>query len=140
DPDVIHEFASSLPSQVHLEYLYILTVCDISATNPKLWNSWRASLLRQLYTETKRALRRRLDGTPHRNKCHRATQHGARDILHAQCIRDGQINRIWDTRDAGYFLRDSTGEIAWQTAAILRRGDSKKPLVLIHDAKGGAAE
>ncbi len=140
DPDVIHEFASSLPSQVHLDYLYILTVCDISATNPKLWNSWRASLLRQLYTETKRALRRGLDVPPDRNKWIRATQNEARDILHAQGFQDDQINRIWDTLDEDYFLQDSTSEIAWQTAAIIRHGDSEKPLVLIHDAKGGAAE
>lgn len=140
DPDVIHEFASKLPSQVHLDYLYILTVCDISATNPKLWNSWRASLLRQLYTETKRALRRGLDVPPDRNKWIRATQNEARDILYAQGFNDEQINGIWDTLDEDYFLQDSTSEIAWQTAAIIRHGDSEKPLVLIHDAKGGAAE
>lgn len=54
DPDIIHAFARAIPSQAHLDYLYVLTVCDISATNPKLWNTWRASLLRQLYIETKR--------------------------------------------------------------------------------------
>lgn len=140
DPDVIHEFASALPSQVHLDYLYILTVCDISATNPKLWNSWRASLLRQLYIEAKRALRRGLDVPPDRNKWIRATQNEARDILLAQGFLDEQINAIWNTLDEDYFLQDSTSEIAWQTAAIIRHGDSQKPLVLIHDAKGGAAE
>lgn len=61
DPQVIHDFAQFVGDEVHLDYLYVLTVADINATNPTLWNSWRASLLRQLYTETKRALRRGLE-------------------------------------------------------------------------------
>ncbi len=140
DPDVIHEFASQLNSQVHLDYLYVLTVCDISATNPKLWNNWRASLLRQLYTEAKRALRRGLDVPPDRNKWIRATQNEARDILLAQGFLQDQVESFWHTLDDDFFLQDSTSEIAWQTAAIIRHGDSDKPLVLIRNAKGGAAE
>lgn len=54
DPQVIFDFAQLVGDQTHLDYLYVLTVADINATNPTLWNSWRASLLRQLYTETKR--------------------------------------------------------------------------------------
>jgi [protein-PII] uridylyltransferase len=61
DPDVIHRFAKLVGDIVHLDYLYALTVADICATNPKLWNSWRASLLRQLYQQTRRALRRGLN-------------------------------------------------------------------------------
>ena len=140
DPDIIHGFAQSVPSQIHLDYLYVLTVCDISATNPKLWNTWRASLLRQLYIETKRALRRGSETPVDRQEWVRATQSEAREILHAQNMTDEQIDHIWDTLDEDYFLQDSTVDIAWQTAAIIRHGDDPDPLVLIRDTRGGPTD
>ena len=140
DPDIIHGFARAVPSQVHLDYLYVLTVCDISATNPKLWNTWRASLLRQLYIETKRALRRGSETPVDRQEWVRATQSEAREILHAQNMTDEQIDRIWETLDEDYFLQDSTVDIAWQTAAIIRHGDDPDPLVLIRDPRGGPTD
>ncbi|HET8849802.1 MAG TPA: [protein-PII] uridylyltransferase [Marinobacter sp.] len=140
DPDIIQAFARAVPSQAHLDYLYVLTVCDISATNPKLWNTWRASLLRQLYIETKRALRRGTDTPVDRQEWIRATREEAREILHAQNMSDEQIDRIWDTVDEEYFLQDSTVDIAWQTAAILRHGDNPDPLVLIRDTRGGPTD
>ncbi|PXX89146.1 [protein-PII] uridylyltransferase [Marinobacter vulgaris] len=140
DPDIIHGFAQSVPSQIHLDYLYVLTVCDISATNPKLWNTWRASLLRQLYIETKRALRRGSETPVDRQEWVRATQSEAREILHAQNMTDEQIDGIWDTLDEDYFLQDSTVDIAWQTAAIIRHGNDPDPLVLIRDTRGGPTD
>jgi len=140
DPQIIHAFAKAVPSQTHLDYLYIMTVCDISATNPKLWNTWRASLLRQLYIETKRALRRGTETPVDRQDWVRATQSEAREILHAQNMTDEQIDRVWDTVDEDYFLQDSTVDIAWQTAAIIRHGDNPDPLVLIRDTRGGPTE
>nr|WP_281494911.1 [protein-PII] uridylyltransferase [Marinobacter sp. S6332] len=140
DPDIIRSFARAVPSQAHLDYLYILTVCDISATNPKLWNTWRASLLRQLYLEAKRALRQGTEIPVDRQEWVRATQSEARDILHAQNITNEQIDAIWDTVDEDYFLQDSTVDIAWQTAAIINHGDTPGPLVLIRDTHGGPTD
>ncbi|WP_152207576.1 [protein-PII] uridylyltransferase [Marinobacter changyiensis] len=140
DPDIINGFARAVPSQVHLDYLYVMTVCDISATNPKLWNTWRASLLRQLYIETKLALRRGTETPVDRQEWVRATQSEAREILHAQNMSDEQIDHLWDTLDEEYFLQDSTVDIAWQTAAIIRHGDDPDPLVLIRDTKGGPTD
>jgi len=140
DPDIIQAFARAMPSQAHLDYLYILTVCDISATNPKLWNTWRASLLRQLYIEAKRALRRGIDTPVDRQAWIDATREEAREILHAQNMTDEQIEKIWDTVDEEYFLQDSTVDIAWQTAAIVRHGDNPDPLVLIRDTRGGPTD
>lgn len=140
DPDIIHAFARSVPSQVHLDYLYVMTVCDISATNPKLWNTWRSSLLRQLYIEAKRALRRGTEKPVNRSEWVRATQAEAREILHAQTMTDAQIDHVWDTLDEDYFLQDSTVDIAWQTAAIIRHGDNPDPLVLIRDTRSGPTD
>ena len=140
DPDIIQAFARAMPSQAHLDYLYILTVCDISATNPKLWNTWRASLLRQLYVEAKRALRRGTDNPVNRQDWIRATREEARQILHAQNITDEQIDEVWKTVDEDYFLQDSTVDIAWQTAAIVSHGDDPDPLVLIRDTRGGPTD
>lgn len=140
DPDIIQSFARAVPSQAHLDYLYILTVCDISATNPKLWNTWRASLLRQLYVEAKRALRRGTEIPVDRQAWVLATQSEAREILHAQNITDEQIDAIWNTVDEDYFLQDSTVDIAWQTAAIINHGDTPGPLVLIRDTLGGPSD
>ena len=53
DNNVIKDFADKVNNLVTLNYLYCLTVADVSATNPNLWNSWNASLLRQLYDRTK---------------------------------------------------------------------------------------
>ena len=81
DPQVINDFAQLVGDETHLDYLYVLTVADINATNPTLWNSWRASLLRQLYTETKRALKRGLENPLGREEQIRQTQRAALDDL-----------------------------------------------------------
>ena len=52
---------------------------------------WRASLLRQLYTETKRALRRGLENPVDREEQIRRTQSAALDIL----VRGGNDPAYW---------------------------------------------
>ena len=38
-----------MQSPERLRLLLVLTVCDIRAVGPKVWNGWKAALLRQLY-------------------------------------------------------------------------------------------
>ena len=133
DPEVIHDFAVLMGNQVRLDYLYVLTIADINATNPNLWNSWRASLLRQLYTETKRALRRGLDNPPNRAEQIADTQRAAMDILVRNGIDEDDTESLWQQLEDNYFLRHTASDIAWQTEAILQHPQRRGPLVLIKE-------
>jgi len=49
DPKTIETFAALVQSPERLRLLLVLTVCDIRAVGPTVWNGWKAALLRQLY-------------------------------------------------------------------------------------------
>jgi len=141
DPAVIHDFARLMGDQMHLDYLYLLTVADIRATNPKLWNTWRDSLLWQLYEATRRALRRGLDNLIDKEERIREVQAQARQRLHVTKIDEARINRVWEGFGDDYFLRHSADEITWHTRAILKKGYSEQPLVMARaDPSRGGTE
>ncbi|MGQ7243101.1 [protein-PII] uridylyltransferase [Salinicola sp. V024] len=131
DPDVIHGFARTVRDETHLDYLYVLTVADISATNPTLWNGWRASLMRQLYTETRRVLRRGLDNTVDRQGWVSETREEALGLLRAVGADVARVTRLWQTFGEDYFLQYTPSEVAWQTQGILAHDDDHLPLILV---------
>ena len=49
DPKTIADFAALVQSPERLRLLLVLTVCDIRAVGPNVWNGWKAALLRQIY-------------------------------------------------------------------------------------------
>ncbi|WP_374545322.1 [protein-PII] uridylyltransferase [Rhodoblastus sp.] len=52
DPRTIEGFAKVVQTIERLKMLLILTVCDIRAVGPGVWNGWKGELLRTLYWET----------------------------------------------------------------------------------------
>ncbi len=56
DPRTIHAFAQEVQSLERLKLLLILTVADIRAVGPGVWNGWKGQLLRTLYYETEPVL------------------------------------------------------------------------------------
>ncbi len=49
DPKTISDFIAVVQSPERLRLLLILTVADIRAVGPDVWNGWKAALLRELY-------------------------------------------------------------------------------------------
>ena len=52
DPKTIRDFANIVQSPERLKLLLVLTVADIRAVGPGVWNGWKGQLLRALYYET----------------------------------------------------------------------------------------
>ncbi len=131
DPDVIHQFAQQVGSVEYLNYLYLLTVADIRATNPGLWSSWKNALLKELYIKTHSALLKGLQFPV--AMTNRLLEHKkeARDELIKLGISEPVIDASWLHADDDYFLRYSADEIAWHTIAIASSREHTLPLVLL---------
>jgi [protein-PII] uridylyltransferase len=52
DPKTIRDFADIVQSPERLKMLLLLTIADIRAVGPGVWNGWKGQLLRTLYYET----------------------------------------------------------------------------------------
>ncbi|MEQ1715171.1 MAG: [protein-PII] uridylyltransferase [Hyphomicrobium sp.] len=52
DPKTAQDFAARVQSPERLKLLFLLTVADIRAVGPGVWNGWKGQLLRTLYYET----------------------------------------------------------------------------------------
>jgi len=133
DPEVIQQFARHVGDQNRLDYLFALTVADINGTNPKLWNAWRGSLLRTLYTEAKRALRRGLENPVDRREWIDETRSAAAKILEYRGFTPDELEALWRERGDDYFLRERAEDIAWHTEAIAGHQERDTPLVLLRN-------
>jgi [protein-PII] uridylyltransferase len=116
DPLVINRFARSVADPVRLDYLYVLTVADIRATNPDMWNTWKDALLKQLYYNTRRALHRGLQDPLERAEHIQQVQHEAAEILGH---RDVQLLQLWEQLGDEYFLRTPPEQVAHHTRLLL---------------------
>lgn len=134
DPTIISTFAIQVGDQVHLDYLYLLTVADIRGTSQSLWNSWKDALLKELYSSTKRALRRGLENPIDKADRILELQSQARELLNqGKAINASAIDNVWRSVNDDYFLRHSADEIAWHTQAIAGCQPADLPIVLVRE-------
>ncbi len=131
DPEVINAFAAQVGNEKYLDYLYLLTVADIRATSPTVWNSWKDALLAELYHATHKALRRGLSNPMMQSEVIAERKKEALKQLRLQRIGQEQIEGFWGRLGEEYFLRYSGNEIAWHTKAVIENAGKELPLVLL---------
>lgn len=131
DPKTVDNFASLVQTPERLRLLLILTVADIRAVGPGVWNGWKGELLRQLYDETEQRLTGGLGATTNE-----------RQIEHAKLVlRDAVSNwpeDEWETyrarHEGPYWLglnADTHARHAW----LIKKADEdglKKGTARLH--------
>ncbi|NIA71963.1 [protein-PII] uridylyltransferase [Pelagibius litoralis] len=95
DPKTLQDFADLVQSPERLRLLLVLTVADIRAVGPGVWNAWKAALLRDLYWRTEALLSGGLAA-----QSRDARVKGAKDILKEKLQESG-----WSTKDIAAHLR-----------------------------------
>lgn len=112
-PKVLLQFIATVHSKEKLEALYLLTVADIQATNPKLWTAWKSVLLENLYHLARTVLddqdaaalitRRRVS---------------AHEALIPQLQANAYAQQLWRNLDEEYFARHQQAVIIWHFQAL----------------------
>ncbi|HWC56391.1 MAG TPA: HD domain-containing protein, partial [Sphingomicrobium sp.] len=137
DPKTIEDFVRQVQSPERLRLLLVLTVVDIRAVGPGVWNDWKRTLLKTLFEAAEERLR-----LGHK-------EHGRTEIVRAR--QDELATALgWKSsaiRAHGKRLPDSywiAEPLAWQVAnarqvaeAEARIGDARPSVVVEDDAESG---
>ncbi len=144
DRRTILDFANVVQTMERLKLLLVLTVCDIRAVGPGVWNGWKGQLLRSLYyetepiltggfsaaashstrlSETRAALAARLKDWPEKEREHYLDLHYPaywlrvdedRQLRHAEFVRRADAKRL----NLSFEIRPMTFEAATELTVL----------------------
>ena len=110
DPRTISQFAARVEDIEKLKLLLILTIADIRAVGPDIWNGWKGQLLKELYEYTAEAL-----SSDHTEEAQVAIDLDARadDARNRLIERKGELPKLLTQMDSGYWTSQPDEELDW---------------------------
>ena len=130
DPNVIRDLALLIGDELRLDYLYLLTVCDVRATNPTLWNSWKKRLFDDLYLLTKKALREGLEEPIDKEELIREKISLTKNELNNHKFQN--VENFLSYFDDDYFIKFNMNEILKQSLVMINRNIPNKAQDIIN--------
>jgi [protein-PII] uridylyltransferase len=138
DPKTIEDFVRQVQSPERLRLLLILTVVDIRAVGPGIWNEWKRTLLRTLFEAAEERLRlgHKQHGRPE------LVQARQKELASALAWKSSAFRAHAKRLVDSYWLAEP---LPWQVAnakqvalAEARIGEAKPSVVAEDDAESGA--
>ncbi|AZU02656.1 UTP-GlnB uridylyltransferase, GlnD [Glycocaulis alkaliphilus] len=127
DPRTVLDFAGRVANMERLRLLTVLTVVDIRAVGPGVWNGWKAQLIRDLYEATAAVLAggERADEEEARARLHGRADR-ARTLFRKEMERiDPEFGRRWiASLDDSYWLSFAESD-RLRHAAFVRAAESR---------------
>jgi len=119
DPAVVDEFARAVGTRRRLDHLYVLTVADIAATRPKLWNSWKDSLMRELYLATVEHFQAGLEVPQQRSELARELTEEVLTAIAARGLDRARAAAVLETVPEPARLRLDADQLVWGLESVL---------------------
>ncbi len=133
DPKTIDTFAALVQSPERLRLLLVLTVCDIRAVGPNVWNGWKAALLRQLYHAAERVMS---GGTLSGGRAERIKAIQGELGQRLSGWSDADKEQHFSRGYAPYWLSFPIETLARQAELVRRAERDKQPLAIEHRIDG----
>ncbi|MBW6398260.1 [protein-PII] uridylyltransferase [Roseomonas sp. HJA6] len=127
DPKTILDIAEVVQSPERLRLLLVLTVADMRAVGPKVWNGWKATLLRELYWRVAEVLAGGLSVPERDVRVARAKE--AASLLLADRPK-AEIAAFLELGYPGYWLSFDPETHARHAAMIQEAREAKAPLTV----------
>lgn len=125
DPEVIQGFTDKVITLHRLDYLYLLTICDIKGTNPTLLNSWKHSLLKDLYRATKKQIQSAHSATKNSMKLIEKKKESVISQLETKGIDKSYIKTFWKRFENRYILQHTVESLSWHINEIFLQSKHK---------------
>ncbi|GIU67136.1 bifunctional uridylyltransferase/uridylyl-removing enzyme [Candidatus Phycosocius spiralis] len=116
DPKTVTDFASTIGTLEKLRLLLILTVADIRAVGPGVWNDWKAQLLRDLYKLTEASLR----GGRSDERFVRRHLKAQADERRTQALSDPILSQFFSNLEDAYWLGFDSEQQVWHGHEIAK--------------------
>ncbi len=122
DPNTVSEFLAEVKQDEKLNYLYLLTINDIRATNPALWNGWKHQLLRDLYLLT----RSKINKEPVKASSQMSLDR-KKNVINNFKNKDERllIKKYFKNFEDSYFNKHSSESLIWQSELIIKNKKNK---------------
>ncbi|MEZ5945378.1 MAG: [protein-PII] uridylyltransferase [Hyphomonas sp.] len=132
DPRTVAKFAGMVGSLERLRLLFILTIADIMAVGPGVWNAWKGQLLTDLYHNTAAALRGgRTDEAGVQAELEARAERRREEVTD----RIGVVPAIMLDMESAYWTGFDVDDLVWHAGALGGGGDIVRHRVA---AEGGA--
>ena len=125
DPDVIKAVAETVVTPERMDYLYLLTICDIRGTNPTLLNTWKHSLLKDLFRATKRYLQTGSPETEDSKQLIETKKKSVVQLLLKQGVQTSICDTFFSRFNKEYVLQHSIETLAWHLKEICQASSTK---------------
>ena len=122
DPNTVSEFLAQVKQDEKLNYLYLLTINDIRATNPALWNGWKHQLLRDLYLLT----RSKINKEPVKASSQISLDR-QKNVINNFKNNDQKllVKKYFKNFEDSYFNKHSSKSLIWQSELIIKNKNNK---------------